>query len=189
MKFTEYKEQTKRTLPDLGSTLLNSMHMTSGMASEIGEILLAVAKQDEVNVGEEITDLAWYGSNYTFVNDINIDGFEFQKEEMPVVFPGVTKKMQNELDSMGMAILFVSELVDLDKKCLAYGKERDMTHAKAMVLGLLTCIGNLALAVDLDMGKCMENNINKLRVRFPEKFNAAQAINRDTDAERVELEK
>ena len=35
---------------------------------------------------------------------------------------------------------------------------------------------------------CREKNIAKLRARYPEKFNAEQAINRDLDAERKTLE-
>jgi len=48
-----------------------------------------------------------------------------------------------------------------------------------------------AIAVDtlgLDMDKLLEANIAKLKARFPEKFDAALAINRDTDAERAVLE-
>lgn len=189
MKFQEYKEQTKRTLPDLGSLLLNTIHMSVGIASETHEFLIALVKNDVVNLGEELTDKVWYAANYAFINNIDLSGFEFSKELMPVFMPGLSLKAMQDLDMTGMMMVFGGEILDMDKKFLAYGKERDMGHAKAMLNGLLTCIGNLALSVDLDMETCMENNINKLRIRFPEKFDANLAINRDHDAERVELEK
>jgi hypothetical protein len=39
------------------------------------------------------------------------------------------------------------------------------------------------------MEKCLENNIAKLKIRFPDKFDAEKAINRDLASERAELEK
>lgn len=49
----------------------------------------------------------------------------------------------------------------------------------------------LAIGIDEtggEPGQVTERNIDKLRVRFPEKFNSNQANNRDLDAERAALE-
>ena len=40
-----------------------------------------------------------------------------------------------------------------------------------------------------DWGDILENNIEKLKERFPEKFTNEDALNRDLDAERAILEK
>jgi hypothetical protein len=40
----------------------------------------------------------------------------------------------------------------------------------------------------LDLVQILTNNINKLYVRFGDKFDADKAINRDTDAERDVLD-
>jgi hypothetical protein len=42
---------------------------------------------------------------------------------------------------------------------------------------------------DLDFWQILTNNIEKLKVRFPEKFNQDKALNRDLDSERKKLEK
>jgi hypothetical protein len=57
MKFEEYKREVQRTLPDLGSVILNSVHMVLGMCSELYELKEAKEKNDIVNIGEEITDI------------------------------------------------------------------------------------------------------------------------------------
>jgi len=49
-------------------------------------------------------------------------------------------------------------------------------------------INNIAFTLGIDLESGMEKNIAKLRNRFPDKFDSDQAINRNTDAERVILE-
>ena len=41
----------------------------------------------------------------------------------------------------------------------------------------------------IDIFRSLQNNIDKLKVRYPEKFTEECAINRDLVAERAELEK
>jgi hypothetical protein len=50
-------------------------------------------------------------------------------------------------------------------------------------------LNHIASWFDLDFGDCLSNNIDKLRVRYPEKFTEENAIERNLKAERVELEK
>ncbi len=40
----------------------------------------------------------------------------------------------------------------------------------------------------LDFYKLLENNINKLKIRYPDKFDTAKALNRDLESERKKLE-
>lgn len=50
-------------------------------------------------------------------------------------------------------------------------------------------IYDLSVALEVDFYKGLERNINKLKVRFPEKFTQENALNRDLESERKELEK
>lgn len=184
MKFAEFREHIKRTLPQLGTQLQDSVHMSMGFTSELPELLLALHRKDLINVGEELADAAWYAGNYATVNGIDLGDFEFSPRHVAVRFPG----MEDD-DEMGeQMMLFMGELLDMDKKWLAYGRLRDLGKAREMLLGLLNCIGNCAARLGVSMEEAMARNVEKLRVRYPEKFDAARAVHRDLEREREALE-
>lgn len=80
------------------------------------------------------------------------------------------------------------ELHDAVKRELVYGKSLDNVNIVEECGDLLWYV-NLALdAVGSSLSEAMEKNIAKLRVRFPDKFNAGDALERDLDAERAALE-
>ena len=167
MTFKEYQEQAKRTCPSLGSEKLDLAHMVLGIHSEYNEWITAT---DEVNESEELADMLWYLANYcTFRN------YSFER------------LFDVELSNTLGITFNSSKLQDLVKKYAAYNKEIDIS-AESILLE------NLAYAIkkmygDVDILQSLQNNINKLRVRFPEKFDEELAKNRDLAAERKELEK
>jgi len=76
-----------------------------------------------------------------------------------------------------------AELADMLKKHIFYGKPFDMINAKEEIGDNLWYVG---LAVDVlrtTMDEIMSLNIEKLRKRYPEKFDENKAINRDIDNE------
>lgn len=81
------------------------------------------------------------------------------------------------------------ELLDAFKKHIYYGKQLDVVNIGEEIADCMWYISNLCRLMEIDMEKMLENNINKLRVRYPEKFTNEHATNRDLDAERKELEK
>jgi hypothetical protein len=181
MTFKEYIPLAQRTNPDLGSPVLNSVHMSMGMASETYELVEAFGKEDEVNVGEEIADKLWYLAGYITVNKLDLD-FEFKTTRESLFFAG-------EQESTGAdMVVYESMLLDFDKKWLAYGKTKDMGVVKQVVTSLFKSYNNLILTKNIDASLIMSNNINKLKIRFPDKFTTENAINRDLESERRELE-
>jgi NTP pyrophosphatase (non-canonical NTP hydrolase) len=81
MNLKEYMESTKRTLPDLGDSLKNQLHMVIGISTESGELLdqykkaLAYGRElDLVNIEEELGDIMWY-----LANMCNILSIDFEK--------------------------------------------------------------------------------------------------------------
>lgn len=184
MNFKEYREQTKRTLPDLGSDLLNSIHMTLGMGSEIEELYQALEKRDFIGAGEEISDENWYAANYCNIWNI-----------VPELYPTESLFLPLEIDeirlneSIKKMIIVISQLQDLDKKLLAYNKQVPLEKRKELIENLLAELHIIYESANINAHQSMENNINKLKVRFPDKFTQEKAINRNTDAERVELER
>jgi NTP pyrophosphatase (non-canonical NTP hydrolase) len=81
------------------------------------------------------------------------------------------------------------ELTDMLKKHLFYGKPLDMINAAEEVGDSMWYIG---LAIDImktTMNDIMSTNIQKLKIRYPEKFTENNALNRDLNAERKVLER
>jgi hypothetical protein len=53
---------------------------------------------------------------------------------------------------------------------------------------LIIHIVTVSFYLDFDFYQSLTNNINKLMVRYPEKFDTDKAINRDLETERKRLE-
>lgn len=183
MTLNEYQLLAKRTCPSLYEesnfgSFLDSAHMIYGMISEIPELLVAVTKHDLVNVQEEISDIMWYLANYcTFVN-IKLQDIVILDGEKDTY--GVTR-IEN-------VVHFIGELADLKKKELAYKKTFSYEKQVWVLQNLLYQINNLYKAYALNIYEGLEKNINKLKVRFPEKFDEEKAVNRDLVSERKVLE-
>lgn len=167
MTFKEYQEQAKRTCPTLGSEKLDLAHMVLGIHSEYNEWINAT---DSVNESEELADMLWYLANYC----------TFRRYSFERLF--------NVEPPNSFEVTFnSSKLQDLVKKYIAYNKEISISDESAL-------LENLAFAIkklygDADIHQSLQNNIDKLRVRFPEKFDEELAKNRDLVSERKELEK
>jgi NTP pyrophosphatase (non-canonical NTP hydrolase) len=84
MEYKDYKEQSKRTCPELKDELReglsDELHMVIGISTEAGELLDAYKKHfaygkdlDIVNVGEEIADIMWYISNLCRIKGIDLE--------------------------------------------------------------------------------------------------------------------
>ena len=167
MTFKDYQEQAKRTCPTLGSEKLDLAHMVLGIHSEYNEWITAT---DEVNESEELADMLWYLANYcTFRN------YSFERL-FDVELPNNLKLTFNS-----------SKLQDLVKKYIAYNKEISISDESALLENLAFNIKNLYRRTDIHQS--LQNNIDKLKIRFPEKFTEELAKNRDLISERKELEK
>jgi len=189
MELGNYQKAAFRTCPDLGEQYqtiflkagqvdaynklamkLNLSHMVHGMCSELSELSDAQESLDKVNMAEEMIDILWYVAGYcTFKN--------YQLEEVFQATAGTMKSLS----------WHIHELTDVVKKFEAYNKpinEVDEIHH----LGSIVYWIKYVLGEEI-FNKATDNNIDKLRVRYPEKFSNEAAINRDIAAERRELEK
>lgn len=90
--------------------------------------------------------------------------------------------------AMGMATE-AAELIDILKKHIFYGKPLDMVNAAEEVGDNQWYVG---LAIDVmhsTMNDILTMNIEKLRLRYPDKFSEYDAMSRDLSSERKLLEK
>lgn len=173
MKLKKYQEEAARTCPTLGSIAKDSQHMNLGIITEIAEILDVVKKHnaygkeiDIVNIGEEIGDLCWY-----VANKLRMDGVKLT-DEMPHKPDAPSLKQFLEIDP-GNFLSYISLILTNDEP--------------TNYLHLITYAMEIASVFELNFEDILEKNINKLRVRYPEKFDAEKAINRNLEEERKQL--
>lgn len=79
------------------------------------------------------------------------------------------------------------ELLDAFKKSIYYGRELNVLNVGEEIADILWYLHNLCNLLNLDIEQLMENNIKKLRVRFPEKFTTELAFERNLDEEEEAL--
>lgn len=82
----------------------------------------------------------------------------------------------------------IGELTDPFKKQLAYNEPIDWINVKEEIGDLMWYIGNLCYMLNFDLEEILEKNIEKLKVRYPDKFDSEYAIQRDLNKERNILE-
>jgi NTP pyrophosphatase (non-canonical NTP hydrolase) len=80
------------------------------------------------------------------------------------------------------------ELLDVMKKYLAYGRIIDRVNLAEECGDVLWYVAIILRTLGLSFEDVMQMNINKLEKRFPEKFTADKANNRNLKTEREELE-
>jgi NTP pyrophosphatase (non-canonical NTP hydrolase) len=172
-----YQKDAQRTCASLGSEKLDLAHMVLGIVSEQEEFLKAVVLEDEVNQREELADMCWYVTNYC-----TFRGYNFQN-----IVENCMNVQQEEWEQEVSAMdVFVSKLADYVKKYIAYNKPIDRESEENVLRGIIFSIilENCGFSFDKDL----ERNINKLKLRFPDKFTEYDALNRDLDGERKILE-
>ncbi len=82
-----------------------------------------------------------------------------------------------------------AELMDALKKSTFYGRDLDIVNVKEEAGDILWYLAVLFDEIDTDFETEMNRVIEKLKERFPEKFNERDAYDRDTASERKVLEK
>lgn len=166
MKINEYQIESKRTCPFLGGEKLDLAHMVLGIFTEFEEYVNCT---DDVNRSEECSDIMWYISNYCTFREWDLDDL-----------------WKNKNYNGNSFIINTSILQDIVKKFIAYNKKIDVEKEYNILRGLISNVYDMYEGIDYE--KSLENNINKLKVRFPEKFTEENAINRNLEEERKQLE-
>lgn len=82
----------------------------------------------------------------------------------------------------------VGELTDAYKRHLFYGTKLDNVNVEEEMGDVLWYLANLMRLKGVDPEKVMQLNIDKLKARYPEKFDSDKAVNRDLENEREILE-
>lgn len=156
---------------------INLLHAIIGMVTEVAEL---ENYTDEVNLGEELGDMMWYLA--LAYRAIDVKPFDKDVSEMMSTVANIQiqfqvkvldKELKDLLDKMKKKIFYNKPIVDLQTK-LDY---------------VWVCIQLIANAALLNIEDVMERNINKLKVRYPEKFTERNAISRNLGDEYAALGK
>lgn len=171
----DYRNLAARTLPDLGSKELNLHHMFIGIQTEIAELQDVFKKHivygkdiDWVNVVEEWADIMWYIAGIHTIEGIQLEDYAVD------IYDSVT------------ALSISKELLKFNTSSyMVYDDKNKLEYSISDVMVLERLISKL---YDFNKYTALANNINKLRIRFPDKFDTEKALNRDLDSERLALE-
>lgn len=191
MKYRDYFENTRRTWNVLPVSNDNIQHALLGMIDEVGELAkqyksnLAYGKpllveEGEGCIKEEIGDLFYFATR--LIDEMKFEEVEKIKTALQLMFDEDFKEKvekQKEVTPIG-ACLFVAGKTGIMYTALhTQDGNLVVTAVKELMYGL--CI--LSEMHNLNVEDVLESNINKLRVRFPDKFSNENASNRDKVAE------
>ena len=185
-EYVDLAIRTKSTLNPLTNDVnergLNAdvLHGVIGLATENDELRIGIENMDHPNIKEELGDMFWYIAIIT--RGLKID-HEWSK---------LVETRYNEIESIDDIMELercIAELLDIVKRVMFYGTHYNGSsfekHLKDLYLNLIVYIG---FDEELDYQEILKLNINKLKARYPNKFNMDNSINRDLEAERKVLE-
>jgi NTP pyrophosphatase (non-canonical NTP hydrolase) len=125
-----------------------------------------------------------------------LDSKQYLKESGRTVsndYPAIEMRMKGEkmVDLLHAAIGMqteAAEFSDAIKKTVFYGKVLDEVNLREELGDILFYIALALRALDTDFDSVMDKNINKLKIRYPDKFDEYLAQNRDLDEEYTTLQ-
>lgn len=163
-----YQEKALRTLNDKGRDQ-NILHCVMGMSGEIAEYLEAVGEKDCI---AELGDCMWYSAVLLHILGHSMKDIHGRTN-------GVTKGKSPRYASAKSAVLLAGENTDSLKKTIFYGKPLNEIAMAERVGEYVFCIESLAKQIGVNLLDVATRNIEKLTIRFPEKYEDHLAINRD----------
>lgn len=177
--------------------VIRLLHGTVGLVTEIGEIFVAFDKleMDFVNFKEELGDIVWYLAIIQSAHGVNPTKLgriarKFAEAEAAAKVPGTNPRTLREvmIEYTTRMLVPATELQDLLKKHIFYGKEIDSAKFDANLAEVLKVIELICIAGGYSLEAIQETNIAKLKARYPQNFSSENAIKRNLDAERKILE-
>jgi len=170
--YIEQSERTERKFPEgmevdrcsglAMNSLFKDMKFIGGRLDQVKKHLI---------YGKPLSDEMWIG---------NRTGKGYVEE--------LAEEKAEALHALLGIITEVSELADALTPFIFDKKSLDVVNVEEELADAMWYIAILVRLHDIDFEAALNRNIEKLKARFPEKFDADRAINRDVVAERVILE-
>ena len=181
--FAEYTLLASAT--DNPACMDKERHYLLGISSELGEMCSCLKKfvgynrpLDIVNLGEEMGDILWFVSQLVQLKypDGPISKIIFEKKEKPENI-----NRENTLFEGIMTLNLIFSTIIWSEK-----EEKNYQHELYNIINVLSAIGQL---YGLQLADLAWINIQKLAVRFPEKFDSQREMMRDLGLEYQTLSK
>ena len=163
MEQEEYILESERTCAQLPPTE-HQIHMMLGVTGEFfKEMYVAIGSEDNEKAADEIGDVLWYLAG--LARSFGMSSFIAKDNESDV-------------------FIAIGSIAEALKKKFVYGKDYDLEEMQESVFKIYETLEEACESADLDIKLVMQKNIEKLRIRFPEKFEKDLAINKDDSAEK-----
>lgn len=169
---------------------LHIYHMILGMITEVIELAEILETNDYVNMAEELGDIMWYRAG--------LDKF-FSTEHMPKGTTSFDAFMADESEPSEAdpekvnvyikSLLFSDAMLELFAWVIHFDERADVAadlYAAALYVEMM--VSGIVDAAGLNMLTVGTAVIDKLAARYPDKFDAEKATNRNLTAERNTLE-
>jgi len=179
MKLEEYIAKAIRTesslmpltdeVAELGLTS-RSFHAMLGLVGEVNELKNS---RDTVNTIEELGDILWYIAIFLDDNPTLLrDGLDKNSDSI------------TDIDNLEDRVI---DILDQYKKTMYYGKVLNVKKVYELFTELVYQVNGIISNYEFSISDIMELNINKLMVRYPNKFNLNDAEVRNLDDEYVSI--
>ncbi len=178
LRLHDYQKLALRTAPSnrsdrgLSWRLDFFLHGAMGMAAEMHELIQVHEQSNpEDSMVAELGDVMWYFAINTFGDTRDIEDIEF------MAF----------LDEIDIPLLELQEhtsrILDQAKRIIYYGALLNEETYQDSMGKILASVYLLARESGSTLEEVMDKNIQKLKVRYPDKFSEDQAVNRNTHKE------
>jgi len=167
-------------------------HAIFGITTESCEFLEGLIKAsdvffaDKVNLKEELGDICWYLA-------IAQDHYQSQGIESDIFSQANPYDVEHKeiITFTELLVTTAGELTDVVKRSYYYGKAENTPQIQDLPC-LFSKVFRICVAIapflQTNIEDVMTSNRNKLKSRFPEKFDTEKVFNRDLPAERKILE-
>ena len=144
------------------------MHMAMGLSSELLELLTSESKENEK---EEVGDMFWYLACLAEKLALNL--------EEPVIKTMEQSSFNEQYDNITVDLVKNCEkLISNIKKNTIYSKEVSIDLYQELIENIFQNLYDLCENIGYNVNHVMNENIEKLKKRYPEKYTDSAAIER-----------
>jgi NTP pyrophosphatase (non-canonical NTP hydrolase) len=171
MNFKEFTEASKRTAPFNGEPQNHIEHehlmanYSMGLLGESVELLEEVLVGSGLDAKKEMGDVAHYACILGEVVGLKFD-FELRKMDMTTT------------DTLTALTFAAKQVSEVSKKYVFHRHEFNAVDYRMPLKFILQAIYSLCEQWGLKLSEVLEGNIDKLKERYPEKFDTEKSINR-----------
>jgi len=166
----EYQANALRTANPTADKTLRLAVAGMGLAGEAAEVLELVC--NEIDDGDKLTkefgDLAWYVAETATIIEVSLGDLP----KPTLMFPATT--LIGAVDLMVRA----GKLTDYLKKVVGHGHAVDVARVSTGLAEVLVALTHLTERAGLDFASVLDQNVAKLKARYPEGFSSEKSVAR-----------